>query len=61
MVRCLASAMRDGAVVWPAIASRQDGGGFEDGGPVDVIYSLSADRFTSDELQLRVRGLRPAR
>ena len=50
--------LRDGAVVWPAIAFRQDGSGFQDGGPVDVVYSLSADRFTSDGLQLRVLDLR---
>ena len=52
--------LRDGAVVWPAIAFRQNGDGIEEGARADVVYSVSADRFRSDGLQLRVLDLRPA-
>ncbi len=52
--------LRDGAVVWPAIAFRHDGDGVEEGARVDVVYSVSADRRTSDGLELRVLDLRPA-
>jgi len=52
--------LRDGAVVWPAIAFRHDGDGIEEGTRVDVVYSLGADRMISDGLQLRVLDVRPA-
>jgi len=52
--------LRDGAVVWPAIAFRQDGDGIEEGGCVDVVYGLGADRMISDGLELRVLDVRPA-
>lgn len=52
--------LRDGAVLWPAIAFRQDGDGIEEGARVDVVYSLSADRRTSDGLELRVLDVRVA-
>lgn len=52
--------LRDGAVAWPAIAFRQQGDGIEEGTRIDVVYSLSADRRTSDGLELRVVDLRAA-
>ncbi|MEX1253246.1 MAG: single-stranded-DNA-specific exonuclease RecJ [Dehalococcoidia bacterium] len=52
--------LRDGAVVWPAIAFRQSGDGIEAGGRADVVFSLSAERRTADGLELRVLDLRPA-
>ncbi len=50
--------LRDGAVVWPAIAFRQPGEGIDEGSRVDLVYSLSADRLISDGLQLRVVDVR---
>jgi single-stranded-DNA-specific exonuclease len=50
--------LRDGAVIWQAIAFRQTGDGIEEGARADVVYSLSADRRTSDGLELRVLDLR---
>jgi single-stranded-DNA-specific exonuclease len=52
--------LRDGAVAWPAIAFRQDGDGIEEGVRIDLVYSLSTDRYTADGLQLRVLDLRRA-
>ncbi|MCH8995188.1 MAG: single-stranded-DNA-specific exonuclease RecJ, partial [Chloroflexi bacterium] len=52
--------LRDGAVVWPAIAFRQDGDGIEQGAKADVVYTLSADRLSAGGLQLRVLDLRPS-
>lgn len=52
--------LRDGAVLWPAIAFRQTGDGIDEGTRADVVYSLSTDRFTSDGLQLRVLDIRRA-
>jgi single-stranded-DNA-specific exonuclease len=52
--------LRDGAVAWPAIAFRQDGDGIDEDTRVDVVYSLSADRRTSDGLELRIEDLRVA-
>jgi single-stranded-DNA-specific exonuclease len=52
--------LRDGAVIWPAIAFRQDGAGIEEGTRADVVYSLSADRGVAGGLELRVQDLRPA-
>ncbi|MEX2158886.1 MAG: single-stranded-DNA-specific exonuclease RecJ [Dehalococcoidia bacterium] len=49
--------LRDGAVIWPAIAFRQEGAGIEEGARADVVYSLSADR-RSDGLELRVLDVR---
>jgi single-stranded-DNA-specific exonuclease len=50
--------LRDGAVVWPAIAFRQNGEGIEAGVQVDVVFSVSAERRTTDGLELRVLDLR---
>jgi single-stranded-DNA-specific exonuclease len=50
--------LRDGAVVWPAIAFRQDGDGIEEGARVDVVYGLGTDRMISDGLELRVLDVR---
>lgn len=52
--------LRDGAVVWPAIAFRTDGDGIDEGSRVDLAYTIGADRFLSDGLQLRVEDVRPA-
>lgn len=52
--------LRDGALIWPAIAFRQEGDGIDEGAHIDVVYSISADRRTSDALELRVLDLRPA-
>ena len=52
--------LRDGAVVWPAIAFRHDGEGVEEGARADVVYSLSADRGVADGLELRVLDVRAA-
>jgi single-stranded-DNA-specific exonuclease len=52
--------LRDGPVAWPAIAFRHDGDGIEEGAPCDVVFTMSADRLTSDGLQLRVLDVRPA-
>ena len=52
--------LRDGAVVWPAIAFRQNGDGIEEGVRIDMVYCLSTDRYTADGLQLRIVDLRPA-
>jgi single-stranded-DNA-specific exonuclease len=50
--------LRDGNVVWPAIAFRQDGDGIDEGSRVDLVHSLSNDRYISDGLQLRVEDVR---
>jgi single-stranded-DNA-specific exonuclease len=50
--------LRDGAVSWPAIAFRQDGDGIDEGSRVDLVYTLGADRYLSDGLQLRVEDVR---
>ncbi len=52
--------LRDGAVVWPAIAFRQDGDGIDEGSRVDLVYTIGADRYLSDGLQLRVLDVRRA-
>jgi len=52
--------LRDGAVVWPAIAFRQNGDGIKEGARADLVFSLSAERRTADGLELRVLDLRPA-
>jgi single-stranded-DNA-specific exonuclease len=50
--------LRNGPVVWPAIAFRWDGDAPLDGSRIDVVYSLSADRYGPGEaggaLQLTV-------
>ncbi|MCH7811742.1 MAG: single-stranded-DNA-specific exonuclease RecJ [Chloroflexi bacterium] len=51
--------LRDGPVVWPAIAFRQDGGGIAEGGRADLVYTISAERRSRDGLELRVLDLRP--
>jgi single-stranded-DNA-specific exonuclease len=51
--------LRDGPVVWPAIAFRHNGDGIEQGANVDVVYCLSTDRFLEGGLQLVVRDVRP--
>lgn len=51
--------LRDGPVVWPAIAFRHEGDGIEEGAPCDVVFTMSADRLSSDGLQLRVLDVRP--
>jgi single-stranded-DNA-specific exonuclease len=50
--------LREGPLAWPAIAFRQDGDGVEEGARVDAVFSLAADHFTQDGLQLRVLDLR---
>lgn len=52
--------LRDGAVIWPAIAFRNDGEGIDQGARVDLVYTIGADRYLSDGLQLRVLDVRPA-
>ena len=52
--------LRDGALIWPAIAFRQQGDGIEEGVSADLVFTLSADRRTKDGLELRVLDLRPA-
>ncbi len=52
--------LRDGAVVWPAIAFRHDGDGIDEGARVDLVYTLAAERRTADGLELRVLDVRPA-
>ena len=52
--------LRDGAVVWPAIAFRQRGEGIEQGAKADLVYTLSVDKFRGGGLELRVLDLRPA-
>ena len=52
--------LRDGAVVWPGIAFRQNGDGIEEGTRADVVFSLAAERRTTDGLELRVLDVRPA-
>ena len=51
--------LRDGAVVWPAIAFRQRGEGIEQGAKADLVYTLSVDKFRGGGLELRVLDLRP--
>jgi single-stranded-DNA-specific exonuclease len=51
--------LRDGAVIWPAIAFRNDGEGIDEGSRVDLVYTIGADRYLSDGLQLRVLDVRP--
>jgi single-stranded-DNA-specific exonuclease len=62
--------LRDGPVVWPAIAFRlhEEGEGESSAGvgptlgeTVDIVYTLTPDRRTSDGLELRVLDLRPSR
>ncbi|MGB2694395.1 MAG: single-stranded-DNA-specific exonuclease RecJ [Dehalococcoidia bacterium] len=52
--------LRDGALIWPAIAFRQEGEGIDEGAHIDIVYSISADRRTSDALELRVLDMRLA-
>ncbi|MCH8065538.1 MAG: single-stranded-DNA-specific exonuclease RecJ [Chloroflexi bacterium] len=49
--------LRDGPVIWQAIAFGQRGEGIEAGGRADLVYTLSADNRGG--LELRVLDLRP--
>jgi single-stranded-DNA-specific exonuclease len=57
--------LKSGPVLWPAIAFGWEGAVPAEGSRVDVVYSLSADRYGSSEqggaLQLTVQDLAPAR
>jgi single-stranded-DNA-specific exonuclease len=56
--------LKDGAVVWPAIAFSWESEAPAEGARVDVVYSLSADRYGPSEqggaLQLGVVDLAPS-
>jgi hypothetical protein len=56
--------LKSGPVLWPAIAFGWQGDIPAEGSRVDVVYSLSADRYGSSEqggaLQLAVHDLCPA-
>jgi len=52
--------LRDGSVVWPAIAFRRAmTSDVAPGSRIDVVYSIGADRFVQDGLRLTVHDLRP--
>jgi single-stranded-DNA-specific exonuclease len=57
--------LKDGNVVWPAIAFGWEGAVPDEGSRVDVVFSLSADRYGPSEgggaLQLAVVDLAPSR
>jgi single-stranded-DNA-specific exonuclease len=46
-------------VTWPAVAFGLGGAGVREGQRLDVVYSLSADRW-SEALELRVKDVAPA-
>jgi len=56
--------LRQGNLVWPAIAFGWEGDVPAEGSRVDIVYSLSADRFGPSEnggaLQLGLLDLRPS-
>lgn len=52
--------LRDGPVVWPAIAFDQELSHFEPGSRLDLVYTLSRDRSRPDGLQLQVHDFRPS-
>jgi single-stranded-DNA-specific exonuclease len=56
--------LKCGAVVWPAIAFGWEGAPPEEGSHVDVVYSLSSDRYGPSEnggaLQLNVQDVAPS-
>ncbi len=53
--------LRDGAVMWPAIAFRQGEAPIERGMLADVVYTLTPDRFAGGAmLQMQVKDIAPA-
>ncbi len=52
--------LRDGPIVWPAIAFGLGEAGVSEGERVDVVYSFGVDRFRERSLQLVVRDLAPS-
>lgn len=52
--------VRDGPIVWPAIAFRQEMGDLAPGSPIDLVYTVTPDRGGGDSLQLQVRDFRPS-
>lgn len=53
--------LRDGALVWPAVAFRRAlSAEVAPGSRIDVVFSIGADRFVQDGLRLTVHDLRPA-
>ena len=52
--------LKDGAVSWPAIAFRQQGGGIAEGTLIDLVWTLTSDSYIKGGLELNVLDLRPA-
>jgi hypothetical protein len=53
--------LRDGPVMWPAIAFRLGQAAPAEGDLLDVVFSFSPDRRGSGGLELQVKDLAPAR